>query len=136
MNNLNSILVEGNLTKDPSLKNIPSGNHVCLISVATNRYWKQDEERQQEVSYFDVEAWATLGERCHHYLKKGSGVRVVGRLKQDRWSDADGKQHSRVKIIAEHVEFRGNPAAGSNGKRQQLHTDSAAGESMAAESPF
>jgi len=40
------------------------------------------------------------------YLKKGRGVRVVGRLKQDRWTDADGKPHSRIFIVAEHVEFR------------------------------
>jgi single-strand DNA-binding protein len=43
---------------------------------------------------------------CGEYLKKGRGVRVVGRLKQDRWADADGKAHSRVEIVAEHVEFK------------------------------
>jgi single-strand DNA-binding protein len=61
---------------------------------------------QKEVSCFDVSAWTRLAEVCGEYLKKGRGVRVVGRLKQDRWTDADGKPHSRIFIVAEHVEFK------------------------------
>ena len=106
MNSLNSILIEGNLTKDPKLTETPKGTSVCTFSVASNRYYKQDNEAQQEVSFFDVEAWAGLGENCDEYLKKGRGVRVVGRLKQDRWKDSDGKSQARVKIVAEHVEFK------------------------------
>jgi single-strand DNA-binding protein len=53
-----------------------------------------------------VSTWTRLAEVCGEYLKKGRGVRVVGRLKQDRWTDADGKPHSRVLIVAEHVEFK------------------------------
>jgi len=61
---------------------------------------------EKEVSYFDVEAWSRLGASCAQYLKKGRGVRVVGRLKQDRWVDPEGKQKAKVKIVAEHVEFK------------------------------
>jgi single-strand DNA-binding protein len=53
-----------------------------------------------------VTTWTRLAEVCGECLKKGHGVRVVGRLKQDRWTDADGKTHSRVHIVAEHVEFK------------------------------
>jgi single-strand DNA-binding protein len=53
-----------------------------------------------------VEVWSKLAETCAENLKKGRGVRVVGRLKQDRWSDAEGKNHSRIKIIGDHVEFK------------------------------
>ncbi len=106
MNSLNSILVEGNLTKDPVLTQTPKGTQVCSFSVASNRFFKQNEELQKEVSFFDVEAWARLAESCAENLHKGRGVRVVGRLKQDRWNDTDGKIHSKVKIVAEHVEFK------------------------------
>lgn len=106
MNNLNSILVEGNLTRDPVIRETPKGTPVCSFSVASNRYYKQSGESQQEVSFFDVEVWAGLAETCATYLEKGRGVRVVGRLKQDRWQDTDGKPQSRIKIIAEHVEFK------------------------------
>ena len=106
MNNLNSILIEGNLTRDPVIRETPKGTQVCSFSVASNRYYKQSGESQQEVSFFDVEVWAGLAETCAAYLEKGRGVRVVGRLKQDRWMDTEGKPQSRIKIIAEHVEFK------------------------------
>lgn len=106
MNSLNSILVEGNLTRDPELKKTPKGTSVCSFSVASNRYFRQDEETQKEVSFFNVETWAGLAETCMEHLNKGRGVRVVGRLKQDRWVDQDGKNHDKIKIVAEHVEFK------------------------------
>jgi single-strand DNA-binding protein len=106
MNNLNSILVEGNLVRDPELSYTAKGTAVCKFVVACNRAFKQDEQLQKEVSFFDVTTWTRLAEVCGEYLKKGRGVRVVGRLKQDRWTDADGKPHSRVLVVAEHVEFK------------------------------
>ena len=106
MNNLNSILLEGNLVADPELRYIPKGTPVCSFSVACNRYFKQEEELQQEVSYFDITTWNRLAEVCNEYLTKGRGVRVVGRLKQDRWEDQEGKTRSKVHIVAEHVEFK------------------------------
>ena len=106
MNSLNSIMVEGNLTRDPELSATPKGTAVCTFGLASNRYYKVDEEMQQEVSFFEVETWARLAERCGEQLEKGRGVRVVGRLKQDRWSDKEGNPRSKVKIVADHVEFR------------------------------
>ena len=105
MNNLNSILLEGNLTKDPELSYTPKGTAVCVLRVASNRFYKQDEEYQKEVSYFDVTVWARQAEVCADHLTKGRGVRVVGRLKQDRWQDPEGNNRSKVHVIAEHVEF-------------------------------
>jgi single-strand DNA-binding protein len=106
MNNLNSILLEGNLVADPDLRYTPKGAAVCSFCVATNRYFKKEEELQKEVSYFDVTTWNRLAEVCNEYLTKGRGVRVVGRLKQDRWEDAEGKTRSKVHVVAEHVEFK------------------------------
>ncbi len=79
---------------------------MCKFTVASNRFFKQEQETQKEVSYFDVTTWARLAEVCGEYLKKGRGVRVVGRLKQDRWTDPDGKTRSRIFVVAEHVEFK------------------------------
>jgi single-strand DNA-binding protein len=76
---------------------------MCL---ASNRYYKQDTGFEKEVSFFDIETWSKLAEACYSKGKKGRGVRVVGRLKQNRWSDPEGKSHSRITIVAEHVEFR------------------------------
>ena len=106
MNNLNSILLEGNLVRDPEFKTTPSGTPICTFAVASNRWFKQNDQLEKEVSFFDVEAWSKLAETCSDTLKKGRGVRVVGRLKQDRWNDQEGKTHYKVKIVAEHVEFK------------------------------
>lgn len=106
MNDLNSVLIEGNLTRDPMLASTPKGTPVCNFGVAANRYYRADEQMQEEVSFFEVEVWSRLAERCNDELEKGRGVRVVGRLKQDRWETKDGEPRSRVKVVAEHVEFK------------------------------
>jgi len=106
MNNLNSILIEGNMVREPLLRTTPKGTPVCTFSLASNRYFRQDSGMEKEVSFFEVETWAKLAEACNNLGKKGRGVRVVGRLKQDRWTGNDGKQRSKISIIAEHVEFR------------------------------
>jgi single-strand DNA-binding protein len=105
MNNLNSILIEGNVTRDPTRKETPSGTAVCTFSIATNRYYKKGEEFEQETSFFNIEAWGKLADSCTRECLKGRGVRVVGRLKQDRWTE-EGKARSAVKVVAEHVEFK------------------------------
>ena len=106
MNNLNSILIEGNLVRDPLFRATAKGAPLCTFSLASNRFYKQDSQLEKEVSFFDVESWWKLAESCYNQGHKGRGVRVVGRLKQDRWTGTDGKPHSRVTIVAEHVEFR------------------------------
>jgi single-strand DNA-binding protein len=106
MNNLNSILIEGNLTRDPEFRETAKGTALCTFSIASNRFFKQGDETEKEVSYFDVQTWAKLAENCRSLGHKGRGVRVVGRLKQERWNGNDGKARSKVSIVAEHVEFR------------------------------
>jgi single-strand DNA-binding protein len=106
MNNLNSILIEGALVRDPLLRTTPKGTSLCTFSLASNRFFKQDSGLEREVGFFDVETWAKLAEHCYSMGRKGRGVRVVGRLKQSRWTGQDGKQHSRISIVAEHVEFK------------------------------
>lgn len=113
MNNLNSIILEGNLTKDPVMDSTPKGTAVCHFTVASNRYYKTEGERQEEVGFFEVEVWSRLAETCSEYLTKGRGVRVVGRLKQDRWTNPEGEPRSRIHIVGEHVEFRPKPKTDS-----------------------
>jgi single-strand DNA-binding protein len=106
MNNLNSILIEGNLVRDPLLRTTPKGTPVCTFTVASNRFYRQDSSMEREVSFFDVQSWGKLGESVNNQGRKGRGVRIVGRLKQDRWNGSDGKTHTKITIVAEHVEFR------------------------------
>ena len=145
MNNLNSILLEGNLVADPELRYTPKGAAVCSFRVASNRFYKQEEELQKEVSYFDVTTWNRQAEVCNEYLSKGRGVRVVGRLKQDRWEDGEGKTRSKVHIVAEHVEFKpkfrnGGTEPGGEGQTTgqggEAGEEGKAGETEASEPAF
>jgi len=106
MNNLNSVLLEGNLVKVPELSRTSSGTPVCRLTIATNRYYKINDDYQQEVSFFEITTWNKLAQTCSEYLTKGRGIRVIGRLKQERWKSADGKSHSRIIVADDHIEFR------------------------------
>jgi len=138
MNNLNSILIEGNLVKDPVLRSTSKGTQVCTLTIASNRFYKQDSGFEKEVSFFNVETWARLAEACSSKGHKGRGVRVVGRLKQDRWTDNEGKSRSKISIVAEHVEFRpefkkdSKSVTGTPPFNLYDHTDETSGESVLA----
>jgi single-strand DNA-binding protein len=103
MNNLNSVLIEGTLVREPTYKETAN---VCTFGIASSRFYKNGGGLEEEVSFFDVEAQGKLAGNCYDLGRKGRGVRVVGRLRQDRWTDDEGKVRSRVSIVAEHVEFR------------------------------
>jgi single-strand DNA-binding protein len=106
MNNLNSILVEGNMVKDPVLSTTPKGTAVCNFTIASNRYFEQDSGPEKEVSFFNIEAWSKIAESVGNLGHKGRGIRVVGRLRQDRWTGHDGKAAEKIVIVAEHIEFK------------------------------
>ena len=106
MNNLNSILIEGNLVRDPEYKTTSRGTSVTTFQIVSNRYYKQDSGMEKEVGFFNVESWGKLAESVGKQGRKGRGTRVLGRLKQERWQDREGKAQSKVVIVAEHVEFR------------------------------
>lgn len=107
MNQLNSLIIEGNVTRDPEFKETANGHKICNIPVAVNRFYKNtDGEGVNEVSFFNIETFGKMAESCQKNCEKGRGIRVVGRLKQSRWTNSDGKTASRVSIIAEHVEFK------------------------------
>jgi len=104
----------GNLTRDPEIRYTPAGKAVCNLSIANNRIYTKNGEKVQEVSFFDVEVWGAMAENCTKYLKKGSGIIVEGRLRQDRW-EKDGKTQSRVRIAANNVHFMPKKGEGGSG---------------------
>jgi len=121
MNNLNSVLLEGNLVRDPEKVLVGSnGNVMGKFSLAVNRYFKKaNAESVEEVMYIGVQVWGGLAEGCLNYLKKGRGVRVVGRLRQERWEDKDGGSREKIIVVAEHVEFKPE----SKGKAVEMCTE-------------
>lgn len=108
-NLLNLSLVEGNLTRDPELFYTKNGVAVCKFSVAVNYNYKSNDREINEVSFISVDAWNKVADVCVKYLKKGSKVRVKGRLKQDTWVSANGDKKSKLFIKAASVDFLGSP---------------------------
>jgi single-strand DNA-binding protein len=106
MNSLNSILIEGNMVRAPEFHTTGKGTPVCRFSLASNRFFKMNSGMEKEVSYFEIESWGKLAEQVNNLGHKGRGVRVVGRLKQERWQDKEGNAKSKVVIVAEYAEFR------------------------------
>lgn len=114
---LNKVFLMGNLTRDPELRYLPSGQPVTSFSIAMNRtYNSQTGEKKEEVSYVRVVVWARLAEICNEYLKKGSPVFVEGRLQSRSWEGQDGTKRSAIEVVAQNVQFlpRGQGRGGEN----------------------
>jgi single-strand DNA-binding protein len=106
MASYNRVIMMGNLTRDPELKSLPSGQSVCRLGLASNRTFKnrQTGAVTQEVCFVDVDVWGAQADNCSQYLQKGRSVLVEGRLKLDTW-EQDGQKRSRHSIVAERVTF-------------------------------
>lgn len=125
MNAINQIIIEGNVVKDSILKETPRGTKVCIVPIATNYMYKDSNGTlQNEVGYYDIEAWGQ--NFSSHIVKnatKGRGIRVVGRLKQDRWKNENGKQFSKVYICADHIEFKPPKRQEGTTSNDESHTN-------------
>ena len=115
---LNKVILIGNLTRDPDLKAIPSGNKVCTFSMATNRTYKDAQGvRQEKTDYHNIVVWGKTAENVATYMKKGSQILVEGRLETRSWDDATtNTKKYRTEIIADTVQFgsKGSPTGPSS----------------------
>jgi single-strand DNA-binding protein len=101
----NTVTVIGNITREPELRFTPSGQAIASFGLAVNRRWqnKSTQEWEEAVSFFDVVAWAKLGENAAESLSKGSRVMVTGRLEQRSWETDQGDKRSKVEIVADDI---------------------------------
>ncbi|MBI4598790.1 single-stranded DNA-binding protein [Candidatus Uhrbacteria bacterium] len=114
MYSLNRATILGNVTRDPEVRQIPSGQSVCTFGVATNRSWTDGSgQRQEQVEFHSVVAWGKLADICGQYLAKGRKVYVEGRLQTRDWEGQDGVKRYRTEIIADNVILLDRPPAGA-----------------------
>jgi single-strand DNA-binding protein len=123
--NINSVVITGNLTRDPELRSTPGGTSVCKLRVAVNSRRKdgQSGEWIDKPNYFDVTVWGAQGENCANYLSKGRPVAVQGRLEWREWESQDGGKRQAVEIIADSVQFLGSRDGGGSGNGFQGQSD-------------
>lgn len=100
---MNKVLLIGNLTKDPELRETPSGVSVCHFSLAVTRAYTNDGERKTD--FFNCVAWRGTGENLARYQKKGSKIAVYGSIQIRDYEDRDGIRRTAVDIVANDVEF-------------------------------
>lgn len=102
----------GNLTRDPELRQTPSGQSVCSFSLALNRSYKDQSGEWKEVTdYIDIVCWGPLAERVSQYMSKGRRCLVQGRLQSRSW-EQDGQKRSKVEVLANDVTFLDSRGAG------------------------
>lgn len=138
MPNANCVNLIGNLTRDPELRYTPQGKAVCEMSIAINSSYvnKASGQKVEEVTFVDIVAWGKTGEVCAEYLKKGRPVYIQGRLKQDRWESPEGKKMSKLRVIAENVQFLGAKPGPGEQQAQEAPAAAGAGEIPDGDIPF
>jgi single-strand DNA-binding protein len=127
---LNRVTLAGNLTRDPQVRFLANEQAVANFGLAINRRFKgSDGQLKEEVTFVDVEAWGRTAELVGQYLTKGRAAYVEGRLKLDNWEDKDGQKRSKLKVVADSVQFLDSKPSGD---RTGPPAGDAAGEEAAS----
>ena len=120
MATFNRVVLMGNLTRDPQLRDAGSTGHkVCDMAIAVGEKRKDSTGAVREIPCFvDFEAWDKIGELCAQYLHKGSPVLVEGKLQMDSW-EKDGQKRTKLKVRAMTVKFLSAGPSGQQASGQQ-----------------
>lgn len=112
VSSINRVVLVGNLTRDPELRDLPGGASVCHLRIACNGRRRNEEGGWEEKpNFFDVSVFGAHGENVHRYLRKGRPVGIDGRLEWREWESADQQRRQAVNIVADTVQFLGSPDA-------------------------
>lgn len=104
--NLNKAFVLGNVTRDPEVRALPSGQQVTNFSIATNRYYTDSSgQKKEEAEFHNIVCFGKLADISSRYLTKGSLILIEGRIKTRNWQDAAGAKHYKTEIIAESMQL-------------------------------
>ncbi len=132
---LNKAMVYGNLTRDPEVKALPNGTQVCSFSVATNRTYKdRDGNKQEQVEYHNIVAFARLAEIIGQYMKKGRPIYIEGRMQTRSW-EKDGVKQYRTEIVADNFQFGASTPGEGGGSETSSPASSATTNDTAGAAP-
>lgn len=132
---LNKVQLYGNLTRDPEVKALPSGQQVANFSIATNRTFKdKNGARQEQTEYHNVVAFGRTAEVIGQYLKKGRPIFVEGRLQTRMW-EAEGKKNYRTEVIVENFQFGADGGRGAEGGGAPRSAAPSGGDDMGESMP-
>jgi single-strand DNA-binding protein len=102
MRSVNKVILIGNLTRDPEMRQTPNGQSVTTFGLATNRAWvTQNNEKKNSAEFHECVAWARLAEICNQYIKKGNLIYVEGYLKTRNWESPEGVKKFKTEIVVQ-----------------------------------
>lgn len=117
---INRVVLVGNLTRDPELRELPSGHSVCNLRIACNGIRRDaDGEYRERPLYFDVAAFGGLAENVARYMHKGSLVAADGRLEWREWETPEQGKRQAVSVVADTVQFLDRPATRGEGEPRE-----------------
>ena len=100
MRSINKVILIGNITRDPELKQTANGQSIVTFGLATNREWvTTSQDKHSLAEYHNLVAWGKLAEICHQYLKKGKLIYVEGYLKTRSWDSPEGVKIFKTEIV-------------------------------------
>lgn len=106
MASLNKVFLIGNLTRKPDLRYTPSGTPVAEFGLAVNRnYTTSNGEKRRDTCFVEVTVWRRKAEICYENLSKGSPVFIEGRLELDTWETRNGERRSKLRVVADTLQF-------------------------------
>ena len=121
MRSVNKVILIGNLTRDPEMRQTPNGQNVTTFGLATNREWvTKDKDRKNSAEFHECVAWARLAEVCAKYLKKIKLVYVEGYLKTRNWETEEGTKKFKTEIVVQDMIMLDKRAAGSEEEEKEL----------------
>jgi single-strand DNA-binding protein len=116
MASLNTVILLGNLTRDPELRSTPQGTSVASFGLAVNRRYRQGEEQREEVCFVDIVCFGRQAETASEYLRKGNLAMIEGRLQWRSWETPEGQKRSKHEVIANNIQFMPRSSGGQNGE--------------------
>lgn len=103
---INRVVVTGNLTRDPELRNTNTGLPVLSFGIAVNDRRKNNKTGEWEdyPNFIDCTLFGTRAENVSKYISKGSKVAIEGKLRWSQW-EKDGQKRSKIEIMIDEIEF-------------------------------
>ena len=105
MASFNKVILIGNMTADPELKQTAAGISVCSFSIAVNRRFAKAEQGQQNVDFINIVTWRQSAEFVSRYFKKGNPILICGQLQTRTWTDNQGQKRYATEVVADEVSF-------------------------------
>ena len=104
---LNRVILYGRLTRDPEHKQLSSGASVCKFTVACDRGFVNKQTNERESDFIECQAWRGAADFASRWFKKGDAITVEGSIRNNNWTDNDGKKHYSYIVNAENIGFGG-----------------------------